>query len=786
MSLLQNQDFVLYRIRNRYLNCMRDGVGERLITVNTTALNVPAFKNAGWGCPSEIRRTYSPPIPVGASTEYPTSRAPLSNRDTDSSPVPSLQQHYQQQQVGGVDLGRSFMRPGLASHFSNESIDTVDTGFTGNNGRLEEVKEKVRREHHGDREDDSSDMSEESEDEETGTVPSQKMQLDFAKKEIPQRPRSGSSPLRSGPRVPESSITRSRARRLRGGSHGDLDFNAKVHHPSNSPPKHSEGILSSGLMGASERLHAEISDKPHSSPNSSSLTHTSSFGDDEDDDSDASSLDSDFTETADSDPTSAFPSKGGLPSSPGILHALPPPIRPVSMIQPVSLLTQLLKAKASEAANPMEEYQQFAGKGELAPITLKLYIPYSKSSSPFEVIIKRTRKVQSGDTTVAEAIGFTLCKYIEDKKEPELRDELCDINKWVLRMVDDGEPDEDFPPLERTQPITVYIAQGGRRGRGGVAKLEGEFALVEATGDQYLENERTTPSANPPKKKPATIQPTLTIPTTELIPPTPSTPFQISPSTITLTSTFPIIPPTPNTPSTPLAPTKTLRIHISPTSTFAHSIPLTIPLTTPLSQILHQICLKKSLQPDQHILRITNAPSLAILPLNAAVSTLGAQTDLDLVRNPTLPPPPPAPAVPQTPAREEEAYVPPEADYHRFTLYRKSTTPISFLSRHYERVLAMDGEYLHIQSARKTKSVHVSTIIGAKVCGKGGVGVKVFVWRGSGAGGGGGVGGVSGGGGVGKERKFEFEAGSAEVAEEVVGVVRRGIEGWGGGSGRGE
>ncbi|PWW76804.1 hypothetical protein C7212DRAFT_344274 [Tuber magnatum] len=487
MSLLQNQDFVLYRIRNRYLHCMRDGVGERLITVNPAALNVPAFKNAGWGCPSEIRRTYSPPIPVGASTEYFTGRAPLSNRDADDSPVPSLQQHYQQQQVGGVDLGRSFMRLGLASHFSNESTDAVDMGFTGNTGRLEEVKEKVRREHHGDREDDSSDMSEESEDEEAAAAPPQKTQFDFAKKEIPQRPRSGSSPLRSGPRVQDSSTSRSRVRRARGDSHGDVDFNGKVHHPSSSLPKPSEDVLSNSLMGTSEeRLHVEITDKLHSSPNPPSLTHTSSFGDD-DDDSDASSLDSDFTETADSDPTSVFSNEGGAPSSPGIFHALPPPIRPVSMIQPVSLLTQLLKAKESEAANPMEDYQQFAGKGELAPITLKLYIPYSKSSSPFEVIIKRTRKAQSGDTIVAEAIGFTLYKYIEDKKEPELRDELCDINRWVLRMVDDGEPDEDFPPLERTQPITAYIAQGGRRGgRGGVAKLEGEFALVEATGEQCL------------------------------------------------------------------------------------------------------------------------------------------------------------------------------------------------------------------------------------------------------------------------------------------------------------
>ena len=79
--------------------------------------------------------------------------------------------------------------------------------------------------------------------------------------------------------------------------------------------------------------------------------------------------------------------------------------------------------------------------------------------------------MQSGDTTVAEAIGFTLYKYIEDKKELELQEQLWDINKWVVRMVDDGEPDEDFPPLERRQPIIAYIAQSGRQGwRGNVAK----------------------------------------------------------------------------------------------------------------------------------------------------------------------------------------------------------------------------------------------------------------------------------------------------------------------------
>jgi hypothetical protein len=92
-----------------------------------------------------------------------------------------------------------------------------------------------------------------------------------------------------------------------------------------------------------------------------------------------------------------------------------------------------------------------------------LFAPFYKSSSEasFEVIIKRMQ-AGSGDTTVAEAFRFALYRYIEDGMEPVLKDELCDVNRWTLRMVDDGEPDEDFPPLERTQPVTKYIAQGRR------------------------------------------------------------------------------------------------------------------------------------------------------------------------------------------------------------------------------------------------------------------------------------------------------------------------------------
>lgn len=63
--------FVLYQLRTAYLSCIKDGVGERLINVNTSVLNNPAFRAAGWAPnAADIKRTYSPPIPTAVASEY--------------------------------------------------------------------------------------------------------------------------------------------------------------------------------------------------------------------------------------------------------------------------------------------------------------------------------------------------------------------------------------------------------------------------------------------------------------------------------------------------------------------------------------------------------------------------------------------------------------------------------------------------------------------------------------------------------------------------------------------
>lgn len=291
----------------------------------------------------------------------------------------------------------------------------------------------------------------------------------------------------------------------------------------------------------------------------------------------------------------------------------------------------------------MEPYRLFSGKGELTPVTLKLYIPYSPRSSPFEIIINRLPKPPSGDrgnkeTTVAEAIGFALYKYIEDKKEPTLRVDLCDINQWTLRMVDDGEPDEDFPPLERTQPVTAYIVKkSGRGGRLGAreTKLEGEFALVEATPEQYVVHARVTPGLGPPKKKVADPTPpgtavssdvaiaaTMATTTSASASAGPSLQMQLQPL---------FIPGAPKTGSS-----KIIRIHISTIDEFAQSVSVCVTSDTYIGEVLEQVCRKKHLDKSKYILRLTGHPNV-VWPLERAVSALGDRAELDLVKRKALP-----------------------------------------------------------------------------------------------------------------------------------------------------
>ncbi|KAK9449094.1 stress-activated map kinase interacting protein 1-domain-containing protein [Limtongia smithiae] len=139
----------------------------------------------------------------------------------------------------------------------------------------------------------------------------------------------------------------------------------------------------------------------------------------------------------------------------------------------VSKLTELIKLSHAAEKNPFEKFASISGIGELKHLELKIYRPKSsKPTVPFSVIVKP-------EASVADTIGYSLYRYWEERREPRLTDTELDVNKWTLRIVeDDGEPDVDFPALDRRRIISAFSFD--------------EFALVEATPQQARENARTT------------------------------------------------------------------------------------------------------------------------------------------------------------------------------------------------------------------------------------------------------------------------------------------------------
>jgi len=203
------------------------------------------------------------------------------------------------------------------------------------------------------------------------------------------------------------------------------------------------------------------------------------------------------------------------------------------------------------------------------------------------------------------------------------------------------------------------------------------------------------------------------------------------------------------------------------------------------------VCKKKHLDKTKYILRVTGVSNV-VAPLDRTVVSLGDRAELDLVRRRFIPASeglgdrPGSPSTVDSPnaplnlsgsssrTPKKGKFLQPalwapdmlsSRDYLKFTVWRKSN--MSFMSRH-ERILAIDGEYLHImpsdqktllnafESQAKTRSIHISTIIGCKTYRKAPSCFKVVVMRPQ------------------KETKrYEFEATGEEIAGECVGAIRK-------------
>ncbi|WPV15550.1 Target of rapamycin complex 2 subunit sin1 [Fulvia fulva] len=521
MSLLMNEDFSIYQLRLGYLNQIHDGVGERLINLNPAVLNNPAFRTAGWTPDNAaIKRCYSPPIPTAGGPEISNDYFNRPRRPTGR----PLDEDDGLDGTGGMVTGHG-------------SEDTIGAAHLN-----ERRRERRRRKEQID-DDDSSDLSDDSDDDESARGPAQSIK--FSKMPVRHRDRAKSSPptavntlkagFAEGPDLTITSPSRPTQEtygRLRSGSGSQIE--AVKQRARRDTATSSE--MSSDNDNAPTTFKKKLPGRPGKGPSVLAIDDdiqeeevdgegAADYDDEDEDDlavGEASDLsDDEFDGTADSPSMLGLPgasdglSTSPLKAPPDMLPAisatsgspkkqardalprlpqLPPGPRPVSMLpQPTSMISMMLKGAGGGVGDkPFQRFAELSGKDETSPLWVKIYAPFSNSSSrPLQVpIVRRTK--DDRPVTVADLIGLSLWRYVEEDFKPELKHDEANINWWTLRIVDDEEIDDDFPALSRTRPLVDFTTNNNNPPRRARDKPWDEFGLVKATEEQFKENEELT------------------------------------------------------------------------------------------------------------------------------------------------------------------------------------------------------------------------------------------------------------------------------------------------------
>lgn len=495
---------------------------------------------------------------------------------------------------------------------------------------------------------------------------------------------------------------------------------------------------------------------------------TTTINEDSGEESDRTSLSSEFGETADSESLLddiAAGSMTNMPAplnlskespvkpkaaGPSLLQPLPP-ARPISTIQPKSLLGQALRAKKTTPRDPVETFARLSGKGVPDPLYIRIYAPFSeRSSHPFDMpLLKNVQDNDSGEkpqVTVAEAIGLALWRYREEGLKPAIDEKKLNVNHWTLRMVEDGEVEYDFPALSRTSPISQFTSNNNRGVRGrSREKPYDDFALVEATDAQYKENQILTPKFDkiagpaigerqePPSQRHSHTDKKETGLT------------QATRKPATIPADKPAFPTNYSTPR--MGPSKMLKIHFTSLEAFSQVSTIEVTTDTYVAEVLDTVCKRWKLDKAYHILKVTGTNTIA--PVDRTVEALGARTDLDLIRRRfandgalglagspgSSSPNAPLLLAAETPRKggkrpgqmvhplaQKQDLFGSNAKYKKYNVIRKQ--PMSFSASH-PRVLLMDEDYMHIlpgesgktlfDSSAKTSRVPFSMIVGCKV-----------------------------------------------------------------------
>lgn len=764
---------VSHQLRTSYLSEVADGVGERLITINDSFLNTGPFKAAGWRSnPAHIKRTHSPPIPTAVASEY-FQAAP---------------------RLAGLTLEDEADEGGMLTGGGGDTLGPTNAAKRRRERRREQMEEE-----------DSSDLSDESDDDADQRAA---QQIRFAKMPVrnragsspPARSRAGSSPLQ--PSNLRQTTNASSPRAAPGARRGSQSALETVKERARRDTVTSSEVSSENEFDASgfhrqrdaaraaakvARIQAKINEEPAEGVK----RQGSELLPEEEEDSDGSDTSSAFAGSVDSAGilnTGETPHMGGslgqqvvgtVPKqllrqstvrrapqvpAPQMLQALPPPrpmstIRPLSVVQPRSLLSDAFKTKKVAPSMSVEKFASLSGKGDPDHLKIRIFAPFSaEPEEAFETLIRRT--AQGRPVIIADLIGLSLWTYYESKRQPPISADKMSVNWWTLRMVEeDGEVDDDFPPFERKKPVNAFATANNMTGRRRGGKTHDNFALVQASESEFKENQQQTPeyaADDAAEDAPAAddLTPTVgSLPTQVNLPP-PSRPRAnpITNTSVRVDTLFADKPAAPE--SMPVATRgqqKLLRITIVSADTAPGQM-ITLDVTTSmyLEEILEQVCRKRNLDKSQHVLKLPG--SGAVVYLDRTVSSIGNVSELELHRrrfatdgpltmtgSPSSSSPKPFtwtdysipskktkgkvmtphPLAQEALMKQDEAGV--SANYKKYTVWRKQ--PMRFVGLN-ERTLAIDGEYVYVlpssggkttREGGKTTTVHFSNVIGCSV-----------------------------------------------------------------------
>ncbi|KAJ5484126.1 hypothetical protein N7539_005922 [Penicillium diatomitis] len=826
---------------------MKNGIGDRLINVNNSILNTPGFRAAGWSTASStnhlVKRTHSPPIPTTAAVSSEYYRLAVRDANAARNELQGLGLEDGDDEEGGLVTGKN-------------NVDVIARRHPGRTGKKKSKRERQQEQSRPAEVDDedSSDLSDESDDDVSSAVD----QIKFSRMPV-RRDRAGSSPIRSAERRerPEVMITSPSTHSLTGhyrtGSLGttvsnkerrprrdtttssDMSTDNEVEAPGFRPPQ-VQFSKTDQLVDRPRRRRERTGSR---GADSIMLEDLHEQTEDSGAESVDSAMSSDFDATAGSGsllltgvgmtgplnssspmalmqklPSTTGPSASASPrkpkAAPANLQEDLPPARPISTLQPVSLLTSQLKSRKRAPSNPVEKFMVLSGKGLDDPLFLKIYLPFSSEpDEPMDLPVSRESKLSlhPAPITVAETIGLALWKYAEDSREPAITRTKLTVNRWALRMVDDGEVEYDFPALGRNLPVTDFTSNNNQaikaRGRSR-GKTYDEFALVEASNAEFEENERLFPqyshvvegedgdeAASQPASLPAAgAPPGQTVMMKRImgrINPILGQPFSSALNDSSLTpADRPAVPTSHATPR--LGVSKTLKIRFVNREASAHVMTYNTSSDSYIAEILDSVCKRWGLDKGNYLLKVMGSNTIA--PLDRTVEALGNITELDLVRRrfgvgPLATGGSPGSSSPNAPLMVDSSNAPsvkkgkktplPSSSqkqdliggyYRRYHVFRKQS--MSFTASNH-CILTFDNDYMHIMSGdtgktasnAKTRSISFNEVVGSKVSHRHPKSFRVVVLRGNDAT---------------EQKRYDFEARNALEAIEIVDEIKKNMQ----------